>query len=85
MFANGIGVDDGEIRTGNSMILDPYGRILNETQEPAEDLVVADLCGDLLPRSTGRMWIQARRPDLYRQLAVPTGLERSTRTLKFEE
>ncbi len=85
VFANGIGVDDDEIRTGNSMILDPYGRILNETQEPAEDLVVADLCGDLLPRSTGRMWIQARRPDLYRQLAVPTGLERSTRTLKFEE
>jgi hypothetical protein len=67
------------------MILDPYGRILSETQEPAEDMVVADLCGDLLPRSTGRMWIQARRPELYGQLTVPTGLERSARVLKFEE
>ena len=85
VFANGIGVDDDEIRTGNSMILDPYGRILSETQEPAEDMVVADLCGDLLPRSTGRMWIQARRPELYRQLTVSTGLERSARVLKFEE
>jgi len=85
VFANGIGVDDDEIRTGNSMILDPYGRILSETEEPTEDMVVADLCGDLLPRSTGRMWIQARRPELYRQLAVSTGLERNSRVLKFEE
>jgi predicted amidohydrolase len=67
------------------MILDPYGRILSEIQEPAEGMVVADLCGDLLPRSTGRMWIQARRPELYGQLAVSTGLERSSRALKFEE
>jgi len=85
VFANGIGVDDDEIRTGNSMILDPYGRILSETQEPAEDMVVAELCGDLLPHSTGRMWIQARRPELYRPLTIPTGLERNTRALKLEE
>ncbi|MHC4712933.1 MAG: nitrilase-related carbon-nitrogen hydrolase, partial [Planctomycetota bacterium] len=26
VFANGVGVDDDEIRTGNAMILDPYGR-----------------------------------------------------------
>jgi predicted amidohydrolase len=31
VFANGIGIDDDEIRTGNSMILDPYGRILSES------------------------------------------------------
>jgi predicted amidohydrolase len=85
VFANGIGVDDDEIRTGNSMILDPYGRILSETREPAEDMVVAELRGGLPPRSTGRMWIQARRPELYRQLTASTGLERSARDLKFEE
>jgi predicted amidohydrolase len=85
VFANGIGVDDDEIRTGNSMILDPYGRILNESRDPAEDMVVADLCGDLLTHSTGRLWMQARRPELYRQLTVHTGLERSSRVLKFEE
>lgn len=85
VFANGVGVDDDEIRTGNSMILDPYGRILRETGEAGEDMVVADLCADLLPRSTGRMWIQARRPGLYGLLTVPTGLERDARVLKFEE
>ncbi len=85
IFANGIGVDDDEIRTGNSMILDPYGRILSETQRPADDMVVAELCGALLPQSTGRMWIQARRPELYGLLTVRTGLERDTRALKFEE
>ena len=26
IFSNGVGVDDDEIRTGNAMILDPYGR-----------------------------------------------------------
>ncbi|HLJ16826.1 MAG TPA: nitrilase-related carbon-nitrogen hydrolase [Bryobacteraceae bacterium] len=85
VFANGIGVDDDEIRTGNSMILDPYGRILNETQEPEEDMVVADLCASLLEDCTGRVWIQARRPDLYVPLTVPTGRERDVRALKFAE
>ena len=85
VFANGVGVDDDEIRTGKSMILDPFGRILNESLEPADDMVIADLRADLLPRSTGRMWIQARRPELYQPLITPTGLERETRALKFEE
>ena len=85
VFANGIGVDDDEIRTGNSMILDPYGRILQETSEAGEDMVVADLCGGLQPHSTGQIWIQARRPELYTQLTVSTGLEREARVVKFEE
>jgi predicted amidohydrolase len=28
IFSNGIGPDDDEIRTGNAMILDPYGEII---------------------------------------------------------
>ncbi|MCM8789222.1 MAG: acyltransferase, partial [Candidatus Omnitrophica bacterium] len=31
IFSNGVGVDDDEIRTGNAMILDPYGEIIVET------------------------------------------------------
>jgi predicted amidohydrolase len=85
IFANGVGVDDDEVRTGNSMIIDPYGRILNETTKAGEDMVVADLCGELLPQSTGRLWIQARRPELYQTLTQRTGKERDTRSLKFEE
>ncbi|WP_218014159.1 nitrilase family protein [Rubellimicrobium roseum] len=60
LFANGVGLDDDEVRTGNAMILDPYGRILAETQAIEDDLVVADL--DLLPLCTGRRWIRGRRP-----------------------
>ena len=85
VFSNGIGVDDDEIRTGNSMILDPYGRILAETNRAADDMVVAELDASLLPRSTGQRWLKSRRPELYQPLTVPTGRERSTRELKFAE
>jgi predicted amidohydrolase len=85
VFSNGIGIDDDEIRTGNAMILDPYGRILAETSAAGDAMVIADLDGALLPDCTGRKWIRARRPDLYAELAVPTGNECDTRKLKFEE
>jgi len=85
IFANGVGVDDDEIRTGNAMILDPYGRILVETWQAADAMVMADLDGTLLEHATGREWIAARRPELYGLLAQRTGLERDTHELKFEE
>ena len=85
IFSNGVGVDDDEIRTGNAMILDPYGRILAETGAAADAMVIADLDPRLLENSTGRKWMCARRPDLYGGLSVPTGMERDTRELKFEE
>lgn len=85
VFSNGVGVDDDEIRTGNAMILDPYGRILAETGKADDAMVVADLDGSLLAESTGRKWIRARRPELYLPLTIPTGQECDTRKLKFEE
>lgn len=85
VFSNGVGVDDDEVRTGNSMILDPYGRVLAETWKAGDAMVVADLDASLLAESTGRNWIQARRPGLYRGLTVRTGRERDVHQLKFEE
>jgi predicted amidohydrolase len=85
IFANGVGVDDDEIRTGNAMILDPYGRILTETCAAADAMVVADLDPALLNDATGREWIAARRPELYGLLTRRTGRERDTHELKFEE
>lgn len=85
IFSNGVGVDDDEIRTGNAMILDPYGRILAEIWKAEDAMVVADLDANLLTEATGRKWMQARRPDLYKPLAVPTGEERDARVMKFEE
>jgi predicted amidohydrolase len=85
VFSNGVGVDDDEIRTGNSMVLDPYGRTLAETWKAGDDMVIADLDASLLAESSGRRWMRARRPQLYTPLTVPTGLECDTRKLKFEE
>ena len=83
IFSNGVGLDDGEVRTGNAMILDPYGEVLSETWRAADEMVVADLDPARLENCTGRRWIRSRRPDLYGSLTVPTGEERDTRTLRF--
>lgn len=85
IFANGVGVDDDEIRTGNAMILDPYGRILVETGKADDAMVIADLDAGLLQNATGRAWIAARRPEMYGLLAMPTGRERDPHDLKLEE
>ena len=83
IFSNGVGVDGDEIRTGNAMILDSYGRILTETCSASNAMVAADLDPSLLDRCTGRRWIQARRPDLYDPLTVRTGKELETRLVRL--
>ena len=83
IFSNGVGMDDGEVRTGNAMILDPYGRILKETWKADDDMVVADLDAALRVNCTGVRWIKTRRPELYGPLAVPTGLEEDIRRVRF--
>ncbi|HZJ15173.1 MAG TPA: nitrilase family protein [Chthoniobacteraceae bacterium] len=85
IFSNGVGIDDDEIRTGNAMILDPYGRTLAETCAADDAMVLADLDPALFDGCTGRKWLCARRPSLYELLTVPTGKECDTRKLKFEE
>jgi predicted amidohydrolase len=84
VFSNGVGVDDDEIRTGNAMIIDPYGRILAETWKAGDDMVMADLDAALLENSTGRRWIMTRRPELYGPLTLATGAERDTRDVRFD-
>jgi predicted amidohydrolase len=84
IFSNGVGIDDDEVRTGNSMILDPYGDILAETWKARDEMVVADLDPKLLVQCTGRRWIKTRRPELYGTLCRPTGLEEETRKVRFE-
>ncbi|MEU5864360.1 MULTISPECIES: nitrilase family protein [unclassified Nonomuraea] len=83
LFSNGIGQDDDEIRTGNAMVIDPYGRILGETWKAGDDMVIADLDLSLLPLSTGRRWLQGRRPELYDILTRRFGDEREPRAARF--
>src|SRR5207237_3917634 len=73
LFSNGIGPDDDEIRTGNAMILDPYGEIIAETRSTADAMVVADLDASLLETSSGRRRLRARSTEWYDSVTRPTG------------
>jgi predicted amidohydrolase len=84
VFSNGVGIDDDEVRTGNAMILDVYGRAIAETWRAADEMVMADLRASLRDRCTGVRWIGTRRPELYAPLAKATGKEVDTRTSRFD-
>ena len=84
IFSNGVGVDDGEVRTGNAMILDPYGEVLAETWKARDEMIVADLEAKRRDMCTGVRWIKSRRPELYGALAERTGREEDTRKVRFE-
>jgi predicted amidohydrolase len=83
IFSNGVGIDGDEVRTGNAMILDPYGRIIAETWKADDDMIIADLDAALRDNCTGVRWIKTRRPELYGPLTVPTGLEEDIRRVRF--
>jgi len=83
IFSNGVGVDDNEVRTGNSMILDVYGEVLAETWKAGDDIVIANLDPRMQASCTGRRWLKSRRPELYGPIATPTGNEQDTRTVRF--
>jgi predicted amidohydrolase len=67
------------------MIIDPYGEIIAESRALGDAMVVADLDASLLPTSSGRRWLRARRPELYAGLARRTGQEIETRKVRFGE
>jgi predicted amidohydrolase len=71
VFTNPIGLDGGQVRNGNSMILDPFGEVLCECQQLGDDVVVGLCSADRLPIASGRRYIRARRPDLYGPLIAP--------------
>jgi len=71
VFSNGVGQDEDEVRTGNAMILDPYGRILVETWQAADAIVSTELDLALLDKCTGQRWIRGRRSELYGCLTEP--------------
>lgn len=73
LFSNGVGRDDNEVRTGNAMILGPYGEILAETWRARDEMVIATLKAERLEMCTGRRWIRGRRPELYGPLIERRG------------
>jgi predicted amidohydrolase len=85
VFSNGVGEDSGEVRTGNAMVIDCYGRIINETWRARDELVVADCDLSLLDRCTGRRWMRGRRPELYQRLTERDGREMSPIEARFSD
>jgi predicted amidohydrolase len=68
VFSNAIGMDDDQLKNGCSMIIDPFGDILAECTELGDDVATA-LCTPVkLTQAGGHRYLQARRPELYRDI-----------------
>ncbi|KAF4341955.1 omega-amidase NIT2 [Fusarium beomiforme] len=68
VFSNPIGMDDDQLKNGCSMILDPFGDILNECSLLDDDMAVATFTREKLQLAGGHRYRQARRPELYREI-----------------
>jgi len=68
VFSNPIGMDDDQLKNGCSMIIDPFGDIIAECRTLGDDYVSAILTHEKLAQSGGYRYIQARRPDLYKDI-----------------
>jgi len=68
IFTNPIGIDDNQVRNGNSMILDPYGEIMAECHELGEEVVTSLCTLDKVVKSSGKRYLKARRPELFSKL-----------------
>ncbi len=71
VFTNNVGVDHDTIKTGNAMIIDPFGEILAESTALGDDVVVGLCTPEKLGLASGRRYLKARRPDLYGKLTEP--------------
>ncbi len=71
VYTNPIGEDGGTIKPGGSMILDPYGEVLNECRRLDDEVVVATLDPAKLESASGQAYIRSRRPELYSKMVEP--------------
>ena len=68
VFSNPVGMDDDQLKNGCSMIIDPFGDILAECRTLGDDIVSAVLTPEKLTQAGGYRYINARKPDLYRDI-----------------
>jgi predicted amidohydrolase len=68
VFSNAIGMDDDQLKNGRSMIIDPFGDILSECTELGDQFVTATVVPEKLQQAGGYRYLQARRPELYRDI-----------------
>jgi len=65
VFSNPIGMDDDQLKNGNSMIFDPYGEVIAECASFDDEVVVAFCTDDKLKLAGGLRYRNARRPELF--------------------
>jgi predicted amidohydrolase len=68
IFSNNIGFDHDHIKPGNAMIIDPFGDIMIETNAIENDIITATCTSEKLWQAGGYRYIQARRPELYKDI-----------------
>jgi (R)-amidase len=71
VFTNPVGVDEDTIKSGGSMIIDPFGEIIAECRTLGDDVVTGLCTPEKIELSSGQRYLRARRPDLYAKLAEP--------------
>ena len=68
VFSNPIGMDDDQLKNGCSMIIDSFGDVVAECRKLGDDVVSTVLIPEKLFLAGGHRYIQARRPELYRNI-----------------
>jgi beta-ureidopropionase len=68
VFSNPIGMDDDQLKNGCSMILDPFGDVIAECANLDNDFCLAECTEEKLAQAGGYRYMQARRPELYREI-----------------
>lgn len=68
VFSNPIGMDDDQLKNGCSMIIDPFGDILDECRSFNDSFVTAAITSEKLTQAGGHRYLKARRPDLYGEI-----------------
>lgn len=68
VFSNPIGMDDDQLKNGCSMIIDPFGDILNECRTLGDDIATAVCSADKLVDAGAYRYKNARRPELYKEI-----------------
>ena len=68
VFSNPIGMDDDQLKNGCSMIIDPFGDVLAECRSFDDSFAISTITADKLQQAGGNRYLQARRPELYRDI-----------------
>lgn len=68
IFSNPIGMDDDQLKNGCSMIVDPFGDVIAECRSFDDSFITATISPQKLTLAGGYRYINARRPELYRDI-----------------